>query len=233
MKLTVKLLIGLGGLLLFLMTISAFSIKKQFEKIDKNDPFWEMEKREVGRFMHIKIVGNTKVTGKLGIIHGAKSQLQVSDRLASNLKTNLIGDTLEISFNLKKQDVPIYQMSLMEIVLITPELRSLEAVNQLVDVLGFSQEFIDIDCGYNSNVAIEKNKFENIKLTLGENSNFEFKSQTGIAKNYDFQPETLEVEMKRNSSLNMSNVLPKRMTLKNDGQSYLNLNAATLKLLRK
>lgn len=233
MKLTVKLLIGLSIFLLFLMTISAFSIKKQFEKIDKNDQFWSFEKRETGRFSHVKIIGNTKITGKLAIIQGSKSQLQVSDRLASNLKTNLIGDTLEISFNLKKQDVPIYQMSLMEIVLITPELRSLEAVNQLVDVLGFSQEFIDIDCGYNSNVAIEKNIFKNIKLTLGENSNFNFNSQTGIEKNYDFQPENLDVEMKRNSSLNMSNVLPKHMTLNNDEHSFLNLNSATLKLLRK
>lgn len=233
MKLTVKLLIGLSIFLLFLMTISAFSIKKQFEKIDKNDQFWSFEKRETGRFSHVKIIGNTKITGKLAIIQGPKFQLNVSGRLSKNLKTNLIGDTLVISFKLGKEDIPAYQMTSTEIVLISNELKSLLAIDQIADVQGFNQESIRIDCGFNSNVSFEKNIFKNIKLTLGENSNFNFNSQTGIEKNYDFQPENLDVEMKRNSSLNMSNVLPKHMTLNNDEHSFLNLNSATLKLLRK
>lgn len=233
MKLTIKLLIGLGSIFVFLLIISAFSIKKEYAKIDKSDMFWNFEKHEVGKFKHVKIVGNTKITGKLRIMQGQKFQVMVSDKFASSLKPKLNGDTLVVNFDIRKQEIPAYQMSNLEILVISPELKSLQAIDQVVEVLGFNQESIKIDCGYNSNISLEKNTFKNIKLALDINSNFNFNSQSGFVGDYDFQPENLEVVMKRNSSLNMSNVLPKRMTLRNDERSYLNLNSATLNLLRK
>lgn len=107
MKTSNKLLILLLGLTIFALVGSGFSLESQFEKIDKNDPYWSYQKEQLPTFHHIRLEGNShsfvKIeSGEQPVIRKAG----LTDENGFWPKTKIVGDTLVLSFKSRSRPYP-------------------------------------------------------------------------------------------------------------------------------
>ena len=98
MKLSTKLLLGLSGILLMMMLISAFSVKSEFEKINQNDPYWQFQKVSDKAFNHLKVIGQKDATGKVNIIENKDFAVNISKKWTDDVKISFESDTLVVRF---------------------------------------------------------------------------------------------------------------------------------------
>ena len=233
MKLSVKLLVAATFCLVVLFFVNAYSIKSEYLKINKNDRFWNFKKVDVKPFKYLKVVGNRVISGKLLLIRGNENKLRVSPKMFEKTHFAYNGDTLMVSFEFTKKDVPLYQNQNIEIALFCPEVSQIFLDNQMLVVQGFKQQYMQIFSQKDSDIRLDKNDFEKLNVHLGNNTHLNFESQIVNEVTPNYYLDEIEIVMRNNTSVKMENVFPEKVKLRNEVSSKITMNGETLNKLRK
>lgn len=229
MKLSTKLLLGLSGILLVMMLISAFSIKSEFEKINLNDPYWEFVKASDKAFKHIKIIGQKDATGKVNIIENKDFTVNVSKKWTDDVKVSFESDTLVVKFLLnpaKKriEEYPVYENI---VTILCPDLSSIKGELTNIKIDSLNQDKLKIEANKMTMVDIRKLNSQHLNINLDSQSNCEFR--------YDilYKLETLEANLAPNTILKMRHVYPSNFVLNSSEKSIIEMNGTALKAIKK
>src|ERR1700712_4465512 len=140
MKLSSMILLGTFSLLLVAMVVSNILLKKEYDKIDKSDSYWNFNKIPQQPFRHLKIDGGNFTN----ITFEQSSRPSVSifknwEGSENNLvKATVINDTLFVSLSVSSTD---------------PGERDYMQGNTLVHIS--SPELLSVD-GWNTNIILNK-----------------------------------------------------------------------------
>lgn len=229
MKLSTKLLLGLSGILLVMMLISAFSVKSEFEKINQNDAYWQFQKVSDKAFNHIKIIGQKDATGKVNIIENKDFAVNVSKKWTDDVKVSFVGDTVVVRFLLnpaKKriEEYPIYENI---VTILCPDLSSIKGELTNIKIDSLNQDKLKIEANKITSIDIRKLNSQHLSINLDKYSNCEFR--TDIL----YKLEDLEANVASNAVLKMRQVYPNNFVLNTSVKSIIEMNGTALKAIKK
>lgn len=229
MKLSTKLLLGLSGVFLMMMLISAFSVKSEFEKINLNDPYWEFVKASDKVFKHIKIIGQKDATGKVNIIEDKNFAVNVSKKWADDVKVNFEGDTVVVRFllNPTKKRIEEYPNYENIVTILCPDLSSIKGELTNIKIDSLNQDKLKIEANKNTDIDIRKLNSQHLNISLDIYSGCEFRNDI------PYKLETLEANIASNTTLKMRKVYPNSFVLNTSEMSVIEMNGTALKAMKK
>lgn len=229
MKLSTKLLLGLSGVFLIMMLISAFSVKSEFEKINLNDPYWQFEKVSNKSFKHIKIIGQKDATGKVNIIENKDFAVNVSKKWTDGVKVSFEGDTVVVRFllNPAKKRIEEYPNYENIVTILCPDLSSIKGESTNIKIDSLNQDKLKIEANKTTMIDIRKLNSQNLNISLDANSNCEFRNDIL----YKF--ENLEANVATSAILKMRQVHPNNFILNTSEKSIIEMNGTALKAMKK
>lgn len=229
MKLSTKLLLGLSGILLVMMLISAFSVKSEFEKINLNDAYWQFQKISDKTFKHIKVIGQKDATGKVNIIENKDFAVNVSKKWTDDVKVSFEGDTVVVRFLLnpaKKriEEYPIYENI---VTILCPDLSSIKGELTNIKIDSLNQDKLKIEANKITSLDIRKLNSQHLSISLDANSNCEFRNDIL------YKLEDLEANVASNAVLKMRQVYPNNFVLNTSEKAIIEMNGTALKAIKK
>lgn len=159
MKWTSRILLAIFLLLIAGLFASNIALKKEYDKVDKNDSYWTYGKVSEDHFKFLKIEG-----GNLTHIAFEQSPncsvriLQDWQRNHENpIKSHVLNDTLFVKFDyVPREDWEKNWMKWITVVRIfAPELQSVEGVNTNFEMFKLKQKSISVNMSGRSNFEIE------------------------------------------------------------------------------
>ncbi len=229
MKLSTKLLLGLSGVFLMMMLVSAFSIKSEFEKINQNDPYWQFQKVSDKAFKHIKIIGQKDATGKVNIIENKDFTVNVSKKWTDDVNVSFQGDTLVVRFLLNSakkriEEYPIYENI---VTILCPDLSSIKGELTNIKIDSLNQDKLKIEANKITSIDIRKLNSQHLSISLDANSNCDFRNDIL------YKLEDLEANVASNATLKMRQVYPNNFVLNTSEKSIIEMNGTALKAMKK
>ena len=160
MKLSTSILVTMLLVLLAEMLASNLVMKKSYDKMDKNDIYWNYRKVIEQPFRYLKIVGGN--TSRIAFEQSPNSSVRVLNEWSYHreelITTAVKNDTLFVKFVYNSKNP--YEKDWME-------------RTTLVRI--FSPELLSID-GYDTNLQMYKLKQKNITIAMAGKSSFEIES---------------------------------------------------------
>jgi hypothetical protein len=229
MKLSTKLLLGLSGILLMMILISAFSVKSEFEKINQNDPYWQFQKVSDKAFKHLKVIGQKDATGKVNIIENKDFAVNVSKKWADDVKVSFESDTLVVRFllNPAKKQIEEYPNYENIVTILCPDLSSIKGELTNIKIDSLNQDKLKIEANKITSIDIRKLNSQYLSINLDKNSDCEFR--TDIL----YKIENLEANVASNAILKMHQVYPNNFVLNTSDKSIIEMNGSALKAIKK
>lgn len=229
MKLSTKLLLGLSGIFLIMMLVSAFSVKSEFEKINLNDPYWQFEKVSNKSFKHIKIIGQKDATGKVNIIENKDFAVNVSKKWTDGVKVSFEGDTVVVRFllNSAKKRIEEYPNYENIVTILCPELSSIKGESTNIKIDSLNQDKLKIEANKITMIDIRKLNSQNLNISLDANSNCEFRNDIL------YKLENLEANVATSAILKMRQVYPNNFVLNTSEKAIIEMNGTALKAMKK
>jgi Putative auto-transporter adhesin, head GIN domain len=229
MKLSTKLLLGLSGILLIMMLISAFSVKSEYQKINQKDPYWDFEKISKKSFKHLKVIGQKDATGKVNIIENKDFAVNVSKKWMEDVKVSFENDTLVVRFLLNPAKVRIDEYINYEniVTILCPDLSSIKGELTNIKIDSLNQDKLKIEANKITSIDIRKLNSQHLSVNLDKNSNCEFR--TDIL----YKLEDLEANVASNAVLKMRQVYPNNFVLNASEKSVIEMNGTALKAIKK
>lgn len=228
-KLSTKLLLGLSGILLVMMLISAFSVKSEFEKINQNDPYWQFQKVSDKAFKHVKVIGQKDANGKLNIVENENFAVNVSKKWADDVKVSFESDTLVVRFllNPAKKRIEEYPNYENIVTILCPDLSSIKGESTNIKIDSLNQDKLKIEANKITMIDIRKLNSQHLSINLDTHSNCEFR--TDIL----YKLENLEANVASNAVLKMRQVYPNNFVLNTSEKSVIEMNGTALKVIKK
>jgi hypothetical protein len=219
MKWSTRILLGMGIMLTAGMLASNITMKKQFDKVDKNDTYWTFAKVLEQHFKYLKIKGGN-IT-KIGFEESPNCSLRVSNswqhfHSKENLFTAFVAnDTLYINFTYLSLDEgeKNWMKETMLVRIFSPELLYVEEIN--------------------SNFEMFKSKQKNFSLNISGRSNFEVESFIPILDTlritqkdstevvFEMSPEYKPINEGENPTRAMQQVYPGTLPIKNNESMHI------------
>lgn len=232
MKLSTKLLIGLLGIFVALLTVSAFSVKANFAKINTKDPYWNFDNVSDNKaFKFIKVIGQKNAWGKVNIVENKTFGVNIAKTEKERTKVSFEGDTLVIRFvnGKSNDDSEKYQQyrDSKYIFILCPEVEKIVSYAANIEIDSLVQDKLIVEAHDITSVNFGATKIPSIKIHLGELSNGGF----GNKQNYNL--ENFEVNVSPKATLNMRNVYPKNFLLTTTEESVVEMNGIALKAIKK
>ena len=229
MKLSTKLLLGLSGILLMMMLISAFSVKSEFEKINQNDPYWQFQKVSDKAFNHLKVIGQKDATGKVNIIENKDFAVNISKKWTDDVKISFESDTLVVRFllNPTKKQIEEYPNYENIVAILCPDLSSIKGELTNIKIDSLNQDKLKIEANKITSIDIRKLNSQYLSINLDKNSDCEFR--TDIL----YKIENLEANIASNAILKMHQVYPNNFVLNTSDKSIIEMNGRALKVIKK
>jgi hypothetical protein len=211
--LLVSLLTGVAGLF-----GSNYVMKKEFDKIDKTDPYWTYKKVEEKPFKHLVING-----GNISNIFFEQSphsfvKVMKNWRGANDgsIKTRISNDTLYLTFENRFADIyeKYWLREVVPVRISTPSLISAEGSNTKLVIDKFNQPTLKIELNGDSKIQVNcfRTHFDKIEVDQKDSSLVAF---------------TVSKELFLPDSININKVVAK-----GSGTSLLNLRTATIDSLQ-
>ncbi len=228
-KLSTKLLLGLSGILIIMMMISAFSVKSEFAKINLKDPYWDFEKISNKQFKHIKVIGQKDATGKVNIIENKSFAVNVSKKWSDDVKVSFEGDTLIVRFllnpaKIRMEEYPNYENI---VTILCPDLSSIKGELANIKIDSLNQDKLKIEAHKITSIDIRKLNSQYLSINLDKNSDCEFR--TDIL----YKIENLEANVASSAVLKMRQVYPNNFVLNTSDNSIIEMNGTALKAIKK
>lgn len=229
MKLSTKLLLGLSGIFLMMMLISAFSVKSEFEKINQDDVYWDFQKVSDKAFKHIKIIGQKDATGKVNIIENKHFAINVSKKWTDDVKVSFEGDTVVVKFLLNPAKVRIEEYPNYEsiVMILCPDLSSIKGELTNIKIDSLNQDKLKIEATKITSVDIRKLNSQHLNISLDANSNCDFRNDIL------YKLENLEANVASSGVLKMRQVYPNNFVLNTSEKSVIEMNGTALKAIKK
>jgi hypothetical protein len=173
MKASNLILTALFSLILLVILSSSFILKSEYEKIDKSDPLYGYEKRDLPAFKYVHLHG--KAFGLTEIHPGKESEI----RMIANpkyIEWKVTGDTLTVTYKRDWHEgnlPPDYAFNnIPSFYIVTPELRGITSQKVMCKVKGWkSMDLIVKQEG--GAMQFSQNQFDNLQALV---------SSGGIAK---------------------------------------------------
>lgn len=229
MKLSTKLLLGLSGLFLIMMLISAFSVKSEYQKINQNDTYWDFEKVSKKSFKHIKIIGQKDATGKVNIIESKDFAVNVSKKWADGVKVSFENDTLVIRFllNPAKKRIEEYPNYENIVTILCPDLSSIKGELTNIKIENLKTSNLLIEANKITSIDVQNLNAQYLAINLDTNSNCEFR------KDVTYRVQSLEANVAVGAVLGIRSVYPVNFKLKTADNSVVEMNGTALSVLKK
>jgi len=228
MKLSIKLLLAMISIFLVLIVLNAFSLKRKWEKIDKNDHYTDFKKLSNMPFKYLKVSTVEGMIGKVNISKSQNFQIHVSPFWSDRVITKILKDTLYVEF-LKDSKGKTHEFDDYEkvVVIECPEVGQIETNNVTVVIDSLNQKALSLfGKGYGS-FESKSLTISDIILVLRDNSSCNFHPQKQLKLT------SLDADLSPKSYLNMRAVFPQKIKMVNGPETGLEMNGATLKLLGK
>ena len=191
MKLSTKLLVGLFVLTIAALLSANISIKKNYDKADKDDFYWGYGKILEQPFKHIKIEGGniTQIAFEQNERPSVRVLKQWPGYENGAVKAFVRADTLFVKFpdentadNAKMKDW-IKHTTLVRI--FAPELVSVEGIDTDFDLFKMHQKNISINLSGNSEmeVEIESSQIDTLQIFENGSSNVNFEMSPAVTAN--------------------------------------------------
>jgi hypothetical protein len=228
-KLSTKLLLGLSGILIIIMIISAFSVKSEFAKINLKDPYWQFQKVSDKAFEHLKVIGQKDANGKVNIIENKDFAVNVSKKWADDVKVSFEGDTLIVRFLLNPAKIRIEEYPNYEniVTILCPDLSSIKGELANIKIDSLNQDKLKIEAHKITSIDIRKLNSQYLSINLDKNSDCEFR--TDIL----YKIENLEANVASSAVLKMRQVYPNNFVLNTSDNSIIEMNGTALKAIKK
>ena len=228
-KLSTKLLLGLSGIFLIMMLISAFSVKSEFEKINQNDPYWQFQKVSDKAFKHIKIIGQKDATGKVNIIENKDFAVNISKKWTDDVKVSFVGDTVVVRFllNPAKKRIEEYPNYENIVTILCPDLSSIKGELTNIKIDSLNQDKLKIEANKITSIDIRKLSSQHLSISLDANSNCDFRNDIL------YKLEDLEANVASSAVLKMRQVYPNNFVLSTSEKSVIEMNGTALKAIKK
>ena len=229
MKLSTKLLIGLSGILLLMILISAFSMKTEFEKINQKDLYWDFKKLSVKPFKHLRVIGQKAATGKVNIIMHKNFAVNVLNTWATAVEVTNQNDTLIVRFlaNPTRNQAEDYQTFENIVTVLCPNLNSIVGETTTIKIDSLNQQ---------TNLRIEANKITTIDikhLTVPQlDIRLDTYSNAEFWNNKSFKIDKLSAKIASGASLKMRSVYPKTFDLNASDKAIVEMNGSALKVVQ-
>lgn len=211
--LLVSLSVGIAGLF-----GSNYVMKKEFDKIDKTDPYWTYKKVEEKPFKHLVVKG-----GNISNIFFEQSphsfvKVMKNWRGASDgsVKTRVVNDTLYLDFDNRFVDIyeKYWLRDVVPVRISTPSLVTAEGSNTKLVIDKFNQPTLKIDVNGDSKIQVNcfRTHFDRIDVNQKDSSLVAFTVSEEL-----YLPDSIKID---------------QVVAKGSGTSLLNLRTATIDSLQ-
>ncbi len=239
MKITGKILIGLLALALIALVFSNFVIKKEFEKIDKTDFYWNFEKISNQHFSHIKIdSGNiAEIVIEQSDSFAVKVWKHLSDYNNITYRSDISNDTLflGISSSESRSKAERQFKYFKAIRVFTPRLISFSGHNANVEFVKMNQPSIEMMLSGVSVINYETNllTLKNLKISAVDSTQVSIHPNPEMRVDGIFNVNYLKAKVEGNSSLQLSGGLIDSLDYQLTDSASIFLSGRTLSKIKK
>ena len=218
------------GLLLFsflAMIASGFSLKSQFDAIDRNDQYYAFEKTQLDKFNYIRMHGN--YSGLTLVQKEANPEILIYPMMNDD-GTPIVTwrhnrDTLIVSYQRKGNRIPYFPGILTRspnVVINVPSLNGFVSEGIPAIIQGFKADFFDLR-QRSSGVLLKENDFRNLKAEIhkGGEMDVQWKNSFG----------STDIILKDSSTFRADRDIFKEFRLHADSSARLELRGSLLKML--
>jgi hypothetical protein len=226
MKLSVKLLFALAIVFCSLQIVNALYIRSYLNGHINGDNLGEgFAGKKVRPFKHIKVVASSENGGIVKIENGPEFQVKYFFQLENKVNFENKGDTLLVTLEEGYYDIE-NNKGAFPVVVSCPKFESVDVQNASIKFEDYNNPKIKINANHGL-IRFEGELYiKELELELTDSSDLNF---------YVFKPYTLDkivAKMSNASIISMPDVFPSEFYLKNTDDCKLELNGATLKLIK-
>jgi hypothetical protein len=209
MKKSSLLLLILLGLFIISLVGSDLMLKKQYNKIDKSDPFWNYTKINKGSFHHLKITdGNVTRIAFIPSPHGSIGILSYWETdMDGRVKTRIAHDTLFLQVEARNENQGIKEwMKYHTLITITcPELLSVNAMNTNLNIDKLNQKNLVVQVFGKSRLEVESYNpdFDSLHVHQQDSSEVIFEMAEDIKSSGSMQLRLLSADVQGHSLLDV------------------------------
>jgi hypothetical protein len=235
MKLTTKILTAM--LLLFVVGLFASNIilKKELDKADKSDLYWNFGKISDEPFKHIKIDGGnlTHIVFEENKTPSVKVNKNWEGYLKNSVKTMVKNDTLFLTFPNTYRD--IYEKRWMKweklVRVFAPELLSVTGTNTNFEMMKTHQKSINVHLSGKSGFEMESMlpELDTLNITQSDSSEVVFEMSPDYKKSESFHVKYVNATVKGYSLLDLGHGQIDSLQLSIDKNSAVALSGGALK----
>jgi len=240
MKLSNKLLIGLCILVIAASLAANISIKKNYDKADKNDFHWGYAKILEKPFRHIKIEGGniTQIAFEQNDKPSVRILRQWPGYEKGWVKAFVRGDTLFVYFpNEKIENAKIRDWTKHTTLLriFAPELVSLEGIDTDFDLLKLNQKQITIDLSGNSETEVETTLSEIDSISVHESglSSVTFETSPDYKGGDQIKVRAADINLNGDSRLHLASAQINSIKLNITDSARIELSGYSVKTIKK
>ncbi len=209
----------------FLVTLSSnFVLKKQFDKIDKDDKFYGFSKHSVGTFRYLHLKG--KGFGLTEIQQGPEAEIRMIT-LPQYLEWQISGDTLVVTYKANWNQG--YQArdafgSTPSIYIIAPQLQGIISDNIRSKVKNYKFEDLVIDQKGDA-LMLDHATVRNLKATISGNGYLKLDPESQVG--------TADVDIRDSSTFNAEKDIFGNFDAMIDSSAYISLPGSMLKKMMR
>jgi hypothetical protein len=209
MKITVKILLGMLFLALNALVFSNFMLKKEFEKIDKSDFYWNYNKISNDHFSHIKIDGGdfSGIAVEQSDSFAVKVWKYIADYDNVAYQTKIVNDTLFIRMSANDK-TPHVKRALRYTAIFrvfTPGLKSISGVDANIEFIRMRQPDIEMNMTGKSIVNYQTDllQLDKMKINASDSTQVFIGTNPEIKADGIFYMNYLDAQITGNSSLQL------------------------------
>lgn len=209
MKKASRMLVILGILLIMSVIISNLILRKQYNNINKSDPFWNYAKLAQGPFHHIVMSGCNKTravfspgpNGSIGVLNIWESSMQ------ERLTASIVHDTLFVRMDDRAEspNVLAWMKSRTLIAISAPEIYSVAARDVNLDMTRMKQQNISINLSGKSRMEFETYipNFDSLSVIQMDSSELKFEMADELGNDHILHARSISSNVKGYSFLNI------------------------------
>jgi hypothetical protein len=159
MKFTSKVLLALAVILIGALLSSNIILKKEYDKVDKSDIYWNYEKVLQQPFKYLKITGGngTRIAFEQSQNYSVRILQEWERYHGGKIKAHVTNDTLYINFDFvppTPYDI-FYIQRTTTVRIFSPELLSVEGFNTYLEIYKLKQKSINVNITGRSKFEVE------------------------------------------------------------------------------
>lgn len=229
---------------LLLITVGLFAtnlaLKNKFDKLDKNDKYWEYKTILSQPFKHIKVIGGN-VT-QIEFEPSDKPAVRVADfwkeyKKDTTVRAYVKDDTLHITLQATSKDASVndWQRGNPLIRIFAPELLSIDASDITIKLSDIKQKTLNVNLTGRSNLAVEtlNNNFDTFAITQRDSSTTSFQMADGYNGPKTINFEHIKADLYNHTALNISNGFAKDLKLNMGDSSFVMLSGKSINRMNK